>query len=154
MVISTTKIFNLGNLLGREYFPAELPPCFTSVKFSKLHSALCTQFISADPPAYGEKHSSSPLVYFGFKTEKARRKFSIPNPYHYLLIANELVSKQNDLIIIFQKSDFSLTKPNIKSNDDKAFSRVSNSIKETRNFHEGKYKANTVMIRLDISSFF
>lgn len=70
-------MFNTENLLRNEVFPAELPPCFSTDDLA----ANATLAI-ATSNSFGQGYSI-PLTYSGYKSESSRRKFALPNPYHY-----------------------------------------------------------------------
>lgn len=70
-------MFNTENLLRNEVFPAELPPCFSTDDLA----ANATLAI-ATSNSFGHGYSI-PLTYSGYKSESSRRKFALPNPYHY-----------------------------------------------------------------------
>ena len=66
-------MFDLKRLLQYEFFPAELPPCFNSddLAANAQHAIQATSMLS--------REYSSPLIYSGYKSETARRKFAVPN---------------------------------------------------------------------------
>ena len=70
-------MFTRENLLRAEVFPAELPPCFSTKSL-----AVCATDVIGVANASNQTYSI-PLKYSGYKSESSRRKFAIPNPYHY-----------------------------------------------------------------------
>ena len=98
-------MFDPKRLLMYEYFPSELPPCFNTKSLAenqeKVFDAIST---------IGRNYSI-PLKYSGYKSETSRRKFAIPNPYHYCKAIQLLVDNQDELKNIFNASPFSLTAP-------------------------------------------
>ena len=83
-------MLKIENLLLNEYFPAELPRCFSTKQvFGKIDriKGWTTSTTSA---------ASNPLVYSGFKNEFARRKFAVPNFYHYYKAA-ECIAELREL---------------------------------------------------------
>ena len=69
----------LKNLLEFEYFPSELPPCFST---SSL--ALKCKNIENFDDASMNKMTSLPIKFSSYKSRNNRRILSIPHPYYYL----------------------------------------------------------------------
>ena len=141
-------MFDLKRLLQYEFFPAELPPCFNSDDLS-TNAQYVIQTASIN------RVCSIPLVYSGYKSETSRRKFAVPNPYHYCKAADFIVQHQADLNPIFEKSPYSLTAPvNRVPKAAQPYAKRSSSISETKKEIELLYQDNRYEIRLDINSFF
>lgn len=139
----------LKNLILNEYFPSELPDCF-STKNVIPH----LDIIKGKANASNIK-SSFPFKFSGFKSESARRKFAVPNFYHYLKAADFVVDKQTEILNITDSTNHSLTSPRKKNSDSSyAFSKLSYRKKDTKEIVEKMYQDNAYMIKLDISSFF
>ena len=142
-------MLSLNNLLLYEYFPAELPGCFSTKKIVNQITA-----IKGKANASHQK-CSTPLYYSGFKNETARRKFAVPNFYHYLKAADFIESQQADILSITNSTMHSLTAPRNKAPDEGfAFSKRSHTKGETKEIVEKMYLNNSYMIKLDIESFF
>ena len=142
-------MFTRENLLRTEVFPAELPPCFGT---STLAS--CVNEVIGVANASNQTYSI-PLKYSGYKSESSRRKFAIPNPYHYCKAVDTIVRNEPQLSAIFRKSTYSLTAPIDKpAKPHQAYAKKSGSIADTKEEIEKQYKDNRYEIRLDISSFF
>lgn len=142
-------MFSYENLLRNEFFPAELPPCFSTTTLGDHAKDAITAAKSFT------QNYSIPLKYSGYKTESSRRKFAIPNPYHYCRAVDVIVSNETPIASIFKKSKFSLTAPiegKVKSHQ--AYAKKSKSIADTKEEIEKQYQNNRYEIRLDISSFF
>ncbi len=143
-------MFIYENLLRNEYFPSELPPCFNTESladnFEEIKKILLDVHFNI---------SSVPLTFSGYKNKNARRKFAIPNPYHYYKAVEAIVNNSEEIFNIFDKSKSSLTRP-MKSNPKKneSYHRLSNSIAESKQIIEQLYQNNLYEIRLDIASFF
>lgn len=137
-------------LLGFEYFPGELPECFTSQGLAQHYLELKGQINSNSFPP------SIPWEFTIYKGENSRRRMALPNPIHYFKIVELLVQNEKDLFDIFEKSDYSLTKPSTNQNDTqkRAYNRVSNNPMQTRLINEKNFCDNTICIKLDISNFF
>jgi len=98
-------MFNTENLLRNEVFPAELPPCFSTDDLA----ANATLAI-ATSNSFGQGYSI-PLTYSGYKSESSRRKFALPNPYHYCKAVDFIVKNESQIKAILEKSKYSLTAP-------------------------------------------
>lgn len=137
------------NLLRNEVFPAELPPCFGT---NTLADHATEAIIAAN--AFTQRYSI-PLKFSGYKTESSRRKFAIPNPYHYCKAVDVIVQNDGHISTIFKKSSFSLTSPiDKKAKPHQAYAKKSASIADTKEAIERQFQNNRYEIRLDISSFF
>ena len=142
-------MFTKENLLRCEVFPAELPPCFGTASLGK-----CADHAITAANACNQKFSI-PLKYSGYKSESSRRKFAIPNPYHYCKAVDAIVKKESEISAILKKSTYSLTAPIEKpAKEHQAYAKKSKSIADTKEEIEKQYKDNRYEIRLDISSFF
>ena len=132
-----------------EYFPGELPPCFTTAILAKHEHAA----IEATKEFY--RDSSIPLTFSGFKSEGARRRFALPNPYHYCKAVDFIVSHEEEIKKIYEKSQYSLTAPINKSpKNNEPYAKKTATIAETKREIEKQFQDNRYEIRLDISSFF
>lgn len=139
----------INNLILNEYFPTELPQCFSTKKAIDQISTLKGRANASN------QKSSVPLYYSGFKNETARRKFAIPNFYHYLKAADFIESKQADILSITDSTVHSLTSPrNKQPTEGYAFYKKSHTKRETKEIVEKMYLDNSHMIKLDIESFF
>lgn len=142
-------MFDLKRLLQHEFFPAELPPCFSSddLAANAQHAIQATSMLS--------REYSIPLIYSGYKSETARRKFAVPNPYHYCKAVDCIVQLESTLKPIFEKSPYSLTAPVDRvPKATQPYAKRSSSIAETKQEIELLYQDNRYEIRLDINSFF
>ena len=142
-------MFDLKRLLQYEFFPAELPPCFNSddLAANAQHAIQATSMLS--------REYSIPLIYSGYKSETARRKFAVPNPYHYCKAVDCIVQQEPTLKPIFEKSPYSLTAPMDRvPKSSQPYAKRSSSIAETKQEIELLYQDNRYEIRLDINSFF
>lgn len=143
-------MFYLENLIRNEYFPSELPPCFNSNSLADNVDA-----VKAVVKKEEYKKPSIPLIFNGYKSPLARRKFGIPNPYHYLKVAITIVEHQRDLFDIFEQSQASLSSP-IRDIPEphEAYSKPVKSMRERQKIIEKHYQNNSYEIYLDIASFF
>lgn len=143
------SVFDLERLLQYGYFPKELPPCFCTRDIA-VQSTLVIKATECINPKL-----SIPLVYSGFKSETARRKFAIPNPYHFCKAAAEVVNGEDELIRTLDNSKYSLRAPIAgKPAEGNSFAMKSQTVAGTRKAVEQLYQNNQVEIRLDINAFF
>lgn len=142
-------MFVAENLLRNEFFPAELPVCFNTNDLAN-----CAQDAINAAKSFGREYSV-PLKYSGYKSEASRRKFAVPNPYHYCKIVDLIIRNETDIAAILKKSKYSLTAPiDKKIKPTEAYAKKSKCIADTKKEIENQYQNNRYEIRLDISSFF
>ena len=142
-------MFTFENLIRNEYFPAELPPCFST-------KIIADNYDKIDKWTSGFKRKQSiALTYSGFKNENSRRKFAIPNIYHYFKAVNCIVKNSEDIFGVINQSEISLSKPldGIPAND-QPYNKKTYSVTQTKQTIEKLYQDNLYQIKLDISSFF
>lgn len=142
-------MFNTENLLRNEVFPAELPPCFSTDDLA----ANATLAI-ATSNSFGQGYSI-PLTYSGYKSESSRRKFALPNPYHYCKAVDFIVKNESQIKAILEKSKYSLTAPIERQPRQKQpYAKRSNTVLDTKREIECLFQENRYEIRLDINAFF
>ena len=138
-------------LLQYEYFPEELPECFTSKGLAVNYNNLKGQAGSISDP-------SSPYLFSIYKGENARRRMAIPNPLSYMRVVNCICDNKEQFagLGLFSKSSLSLTKPsdNQTNTQKRAYNRISNTPADTRLANERLFSNNSVCIKMDISNFF
>ena len=142
-------MFKQKNLLKNEYFPGELPPCFTTAILAD-HAQTAIEATNLV-----KKNCSIPLTISGFKSEGARRRLALPNPYHYCKAIDYVVSHEDEIKSILQKSKYSLTAPiNRNPKENEPYAKKTPTIADTKREIEKQFQDNRYEIRLDISSFF
>ena len=143
------NLLDAKKLLKYEYFPEELPECFTSKGLADYYGVLKGQADSVST-------ASSPFLFSVYKGENSRRRMAIPNPLSYMRIVNCISDNCEQIKAEFDKSTFSLTKPSLDQSDTqkRAYNRISNTPAETRLANERLFSNNSVCIKLDISNFF
>lgn len=99
----------LVDLLGKGYFPKELPPPFTTESYAQA---------LAGPQAAPPTGSFSSPPYFSMscthnlvRTGGLRRNLSIPNPKHYYRLADHIVTNWEKMTTLTNASPFSFSKP-------------------------------------------
>ena len=142
-------MFDAKQLLANEYFPSELPPCFTTVNLANEYLVATQTAVS-----FG-RDCSIPLTFSGYKTENGRRRFALPNPFHYCRVVDFIVNHESEIKTILRKSRHSLTAPLDKpSSPGEPYAKRTHTVSETKAEIEQLYQNNLYEIRLDISSFF
>lgn len=142
-------MFDLQRLLEYEFFPAELPPCFSSTTLA-TQAELAVQSVKKETVRY-----SIPLTYSGYKSETARRNFAVANPYHYCKAIDLIVQHEATLARIFAQSKYALTAPiEHPPIGAQPYAKRSSKISDTKREIESLYQNNRYEIRLDINSFF
>ncbi len=142
-------MFYPEKILESEFFPQELPPCFSSLDVSREYLRLKRS------ASIFSKEDSIPFTYSGFKSEKARRKYAIPNICGFINLINCIESNATEIFDILAESNFSITKPIIGSPPSgKPYKKKCYNISEAKSLVEKIYQNNTTEIRLDIMSFF
>lgn len=136
-------------LLQYEYFPEELPECFTSKGLADNYSILKGQAESICFP-------SSPFLFSIYKGQNSRRRMAIPNPLNYMRIVNCICDNREQLKNLFRGSALSLTKPSDDqcNTQKRAYNRISNTPTETRLANERLFSNNSICVKMDISNFF
>jgi hypothetical protein len=140
----------LESLLGRGYFPKELPPTFTSASygsFAALNPGQALPFDTSDR----SRSSSKPELFHLARAGNLRRELSILNPIHYALLC-ECVANNWEVIEAVTSSDFSLSTPT-PALKGRAIERKSTleSLPEKR---ASTRKIGRFLLRTDISRFY
>lgn len=143
-------MFEANKLVENGYLPIELPPCFTVKSISENYESI-KGWVSGV-----KKNVSVPLIYNGFKNINARRRFAIPNIYHYIKTVQCIVKYNDDIFKILNKSTASLSKP-VDGDvipDNEPYKKASYKINDTKENIEKLYQDNLFEIKLDINSCF
>ncbi len=98
----TNLTITTHQLLERGYLPKELPPIFSSSSFAQNLGNL---------PLPSRPKYSYPLRYSYSKYASVHRAVSIPNPLHYIKLAQHVVDHWSDLLAHCNSSPLSKTKP-------------------------------------------
>lgn len=142
-------IFDISRLIRYGYLPKELPPCFSMDDLASQATSILRATGCISPK------SSIPLVYSGFKSEVSRRRFAVPNPYHYIKATKEIVDGEKEIESILKKSKYSLRAPIAgKPAEGESYAMKSNTAADTREAVEALYQSNQIEIRLDINTCF
>lgn len=107
----------LKALLGRGFFPSELPPPFTTAKFAELmheeYSRLPVQFSNPDRTGKVSTHNRP-------RVGSLRRTLGLPNPIHQFRLSDEIEKNWKTLDSHFKKSKLTLSRPVPKIRSDRA----------------------------------
>src|SRR5579871_4746519 len=91
-----------ADLLGRGYFPKELPPCFSTAALADLAKAQ-----PLPPPPNVALVCEHSLARAG----GSRRRLGIPNPFHFAALAREIANNWQVLQLHLARSRLSLSTP-------------------------------------------
>lgn len=101
----------IEDLLGKGYFPAELPPPFHTTdlakKYSSLKSSLSGAFV---------KDSTRCVDFSVAKVGLIRKTIKIPNPIHQCKLSEIIVDNWNEIEEIYKMSRFSFSRPKLSGN--------------------------------------
>lgn len=107
----------IERLLGRGYFPKELPPPFNTKTFAVAVAgglpndwALITGKTSKANPAF----VSNPAIHNLARAGTLRRKLSIPNPVNQYQVTQEIINGWREIQKFTRRSTISLTSPTYK----------------------------------------
>ena len=89
-------------LIEKGYFPKELPPIFSSSSLAQNLTSL---------PLTSSRNYSQPLRYSYSKYSSVHRAVSIPNPLHYIKLAEQVVTDWTNLLAHCNSSPLSKTAP-------------------------------------------
>lgn len=147
-------MFILKNLVSNEFFPKELPPCFSSCQIrERISDEKLNELGEAD---FKNVIKSTPILFSGYKSESSRRRFAIPNMIGYIKLAKLISDNSERIFSILEKSNkASLTAPTKKAPDSsEPYKKAVNSFRESETEIEKLYYGNRFELYLDISSFF
>jgi len=140
----------IGDLVGRGFFPQELPPPFNTSSLAKF----LTPYEGKSLPFKTGKdnRTSKPEIYSLARTGTLRRELSILNPIHFSLLAKFIVNNWSHLYKEALGSRFTLTKPQLTS-DGRAIAREHNL--EMRTARRAELRSSDRFLLLaDISRFY
>lgn len=107
-------------LLGRGYFPKELPPPFQTGVFAEKVTEIRTQWAALRAAMNSNARSKHPLpshpVLFDMARKgHARRTLAIPNPINQLYLIEEIAKHWTPITTLIESSTLSITKCSIAS---------------------------------------
>jgi len=143
------KIKFLELLMGKGYFPEELPPIFTSENLSKISAEL----LKGSYECKKKENYSKALLYTVPRYKNTRRNLMIPNPHHQFELSWVIVEHWDDLSEFYKKSEISLTTPIIDKSGKRAITRKS-SFNEITRQNIVKSTASKYLLKTDISRYY
>ncbi|BAU65625.1 hypothetical protein STA3757_30140 [Stanieria sp. NIES-3757] len=149
-------MFKIENLLGKGYFPKELPPPFTSKNFAQKYShinqvwnSIYTNLSKTERKIYNDSKS----IYFSIpKVGFSRRIISVPNPLHQSILSNSICESWQEIEKIYSCSLLTTSKP--------IFDSKNKSIKTKNNYKEFKEQCilnsydHIFQMKTDISRYY
>ena len=144
----------IGNILGKGYFPQELPPPFITQPFANFIvsnlNTLNHPFIN-DPK---RKNITSRCGKFNLaRVSSLRRILSIPNPINHAQLAYIIHTEWNDIQSHVKQSTLSRSTPIISHSGDRAFARTTQQrdLPEVRASHRVGHR---YLLKTDINTFY
>ncbi|WP_219907738.1 RNA-directed DNA polymerase [Aphanothece hegewaldii] len=150
-------MLKVEDLLGKGYFPKELPPPFTSQKLAHKYSSINSLWASifnalsrSDKKVYRDSRCLSfSIPKVGF----SRRQISLPNPLHQSILSDSICKNWSEIEKIYLCSPLSTSRPVVDT-------KGSRSVKNRRNYKEFKEGcilnsyAHLSLMRTDISRYY
>ncbi len=138
----------LRDLLGKGYFPKELPPPFTTDSYA----ACLTNPMTPPPPGFGTAQPHSPCCDHSLlRIGRLRRHLKIPNPAHFYLLAGHVVTNWVALEAAARRSPYSLSLPT--TGGDRAIT-PEHDLRD-RPLHRAQLRAGgRYLVQADIQRFF
>ncbi len=143
------RIEFLKSLVGKGYFPEELPPIFSTVVFSDITDELLR---CSDEYKNEVKHSKA-LLYTVPRYKNTRRNLMIPNPHHQFELSRVIVDNWSGLSEFYDKSEISLTTPVIDKSNNRSITRREPFSEITRQSII-KSTASRYLLKTDISRYY
>lgn len=103
------EVIRLRRILAAGYFPAELPPPFTTRLFANAAVPLSKKWQQADI----EKFWTLPERYSHPRYGEARRNLSIVNPVNQLLVSKIIADNWDDISVRLQRSNVTEFRPKV-----------------------------------------
>jgi len=140
----------LFSLLENGYFPKELPPPFNTKSYAMNLAApgiTPPRIMFTSKPCFSMQTTHNLARSGGL-----RRNLSIPNPKHFYLLADHIVSNWSNIKAKTDRSPFSMTKP-VDIGTERAIT-PEHSLSERINKRVELRSSNKFIIKADISRFF
>lgn len=142
----------IEDLVGRGYFPKELPPVFSTEKFARELIKIETDWTSK-PKNIRNAYRNSYCTPFSIpKLAFSRKLIGIPNPLHQTVLSRIITNNWNTIEALFKKSRISYSKPEFDLN---CFRAV--TTKEYSEFKKARLALSGGLIyelRTDVSRFY
>jgi len=137
----------MHDLLGKGYFPRELPPPFQTQQFTDCVS-------SSVPRSFHTKNKSGKFAVHNLaRAGTLRRTLGIPNPIHQFRLARAIAHKWKDIETCFDKVTLSLSRPVIDPSGIRAVERLV-SLSERPEYRAKARASSRYLLQADISRFY
>lgn len=145
---SWTTVFENNTQINSPTFVLTQNPGETLQQFKDRKKAHRADFIS-------KYNASRAIVYSISKGKLSRRFLQIPNPKHFSILSEKIVSRWADYQVIYNLSDFSQSYPILETSTEKrSVSTFSKSVAEFRNSLLKTSIDKLIEVRVDISKFY
>lgn len=134
-------------LIEKGYFPDEMGFWFSAKSFANKISVIESQV------SYDKRKISKCYRFSTPKGQINRREISLPNPYHYFFLTQEIAGKWNEIEAQYDKSDISLTRPVFRNGSDRAIVRKY-SFEDITSIFLSKSVGARYVLKTDISRYY
>lgn len=110
LTTSNISLDELADVLSRGYFPAKLPPCFTTEMFGQFARTYCDDLLDTISNKKENEILTKPTLYYLARHNQIRRILAVLNPMSYFLIACVFCAYKDEILKQAQ-SNFSLSSP-------------------------------------------
>lgn len=144
---------DIKELLGKGYFPKELPPAFTTKYFSDKLTSIEDSWQQIKEEIRQKYKESKCINYSIPRLYYSRRNLEIPNPLHQSILAKSICDNWTDIYNFYKGSRISTSKPTINSSNERA-------VKTEKTFSEFKKAClldsfdKLYEVKTDISRFY
>lgn len=134
----------LIRLLDRGFYPIELPPCFTTQRFSNVRATFA--------PSIG--YSGSTLFFDGATFRGHLRTFGVVNPANYFLLSRFIAQNWSNISNVYDLSSCSGTRPKFPGLTEPGRAIQSASLATKRKSQAHLASVFPVILSLDINRFY
>lgn len=152
-----TRDERINALLGRGYFPKELPPPFTTKPFGDNIANVVPLWAAHEASLTAKQRRHYPPVssYARFDMARkghSRRMLGVPNPVSQYYLANAIAEHQDEFEAIFSRSAISLTPAQINAIGSRAVSMPKLSLLGEKRIQA--YSTARAILQTDVLSFY
>jgi hypothetical protein len=108
---------NIIDLLGKGYFPKELPPSFSTECFARKYPIIAS---TLNRLRNSGKPYSECVIYSVPRRYYSRRNLGIPNPFHYSILSKAICDHWRDLNSFYNNSRMSASRPTVDASSKRA----------------------------------
>ena len=147
----------LSVLLGKGYFPKELPPPFNTASFASEIGAVEPLWAAHEAGLSQQQKRSYPPVsrYARFDMARkghSRRMLAVPNPVNQFLLTKVIAERQGEFETLFASSRISLTPATIRSDGTRAVPMEKLSVLSEKRIQA--YATARAILQTDVLSFY